>query len=449
MLAVTVCLAALPLVSGHGTPSETRGRDAILAQQAARSLGAGELLPRWAPDLGRGYGSPWFLFHAPAAYLLPGACILLGLPAALGVTLALLTTLAGAAWLAFLLGRQLWGPPAGALLAVLYVLSPWHLSRLDSLPGSLALCWPPLALWALRCFTRRQKIGYAAAATLALAALPLTDLPAALGLGPALGLYLLLLARWRGRLPSGLDLVFIGVGAASMAAFFWFPAWWETSHLLATPLPPAAAPGDAPLAGWQRTWFDPGLVLGGCVALAGTFLARRWLDGAGRWILPALALLLVLGAHFGAPAGEGRAAGPAWDVPAWFRPDTVVSLPPPRSGKRFPPPPGCQLDQERGQATLYFFDAVCAEPAVMEARLFHYPGWTVHVDNQEQEPDWEPRYGTLRIPLAAGVQRVKVSFGHTPLRRYAHFLSLAALVLAAAWWLSRRPGTENDPSPGG
>jgi hypothetical protein len=155
-------------------------------------------------------------------------------------------------------------------------------------------------------------------------------------------------------------------------------------------------------------------------------------------------VLLAVGAHFAAPTGEGQAAGPAWDVPASFRPDTVVSLPPPRSGKRFPAPPGCQLDQERGRATLYFFDAVCAQPAVMEARLFHYPGWTVHVDNQEQEPDWDPRHGTLRIALSAGVQRVKVSFGHTPLRRNARFLSLAALVLLAAWWLSRGAGREDD-----
>ncbi len=209
-------------------------------------------------------------------------------------------------------------------------------------------------------------------------------------------------------------------------------------------LAPAAAAGAAPLAGWQRTWFDSGLVLGGCLALAGTFLARRWLDGAGRWILPALALLLAVGAHLGAPSGEHRTAEPSWDVPASFRPDTVRSLPPARSGVRFPPPPGCRLDQERSQAALYFFDAVCAEAAVMEARLFHYPGWTVHVDNQKKESDWEPRHGTLRIPLSAGVQRVKVSFGHTPLRRNARFLSLAAMVLLAAWWLSRGAGTEGD-----
>ncbi len=160
-------------------------------------------------------------------------------------------------------------------------------------------------------------------------------------------------------------------------------------------------------------------------------------------------MLLAVGAHFGALTGEGQAAGPAWDVPASFRPDTVVSLPPPRSGRRFPPPPGCRLDQERSRATLYFFDAVCAQPAVMQARLFHYPGWTVHVDNQELEPDWEPRHGTMRIPLSAGVQRVKVSFGHTPLRRNAHFLSLAAVVLLAAWWLSRGAGTADNARPPG
>ena len=502
MLAVTVLLAALPLVSAHGTASEARQRDAILAQQAARSLSAGELLPRWAPDLGRGYGSPWFLFHAPVAYLLPGACILLGVPAPVAVTLVLLATLAGAACLAFLLGRELWGPPAGALLALLYVLSPWHPGRLEGLSGSLALCWPPLALWAVRRLERRQSPWYAALATLALAALPLTDLPAARGLGPALGLYLLVDAVARRRLQPGVDRGLIAAGAASVAAFFWLPAWWETGHLLLAPVSATVAPaGETPLAGWlllaalvglggtwlahsgrsrapgQRwgllslclaalglilvalelhpalaaprawlhPWLDPGRVLGWCLPLAAAFLAHRWLDGAARWALPAVALLLAAGTHFGATGGASQAVGARWDVPASFRPHTVVSLPPPRSGKRFPPPAGCQLDQERSQATLYFFDAVCAEPAVMETGLFHYPGWTVYVDNQAQEPDWEPRHGTLRIPLSAGVQRVKVSFEHTPLRRNAYFLSLAAMVLLAAWWLSRGAGTADDP----
>ena len=48
------------------------------------------------------------------------------------------------------------------------------------------------------------------------------------------------------------------------------------------------------------------------------------------------------------------------------------------------------------------------------------------------------------LALSAGVQRVKLSFGHTPLRRNARFLSLAALVLSAAWWLSRSNGKEKE-----
>jgi len=439
MLVVIVFLAALPLASSHGLPSEVRQRDAVLAQQVAHNLGTGELLPRWAADLGRGHGAPWFLFNAPAAYLLPAAGILLGLPGALAVTLALVLSLACAAWAAFLLGRGLWGPQPGALLALLYVLSPLHRSSLDSLPGSLALCWPPLALWAILCFARRGHVGHAVTATLALSALPLTDLQATRGLGPALGVCLLLMALVRGGLRWRLDLAVIGVGAASMTAFFWYPAWRETTYLLAAPLSPA---GELPLPGWQSAWFDPGLLLGSGLALGGTFLVRRRLQGAGRWSLPVLALLLAASGHFGLPAAGDPASRTPWDTPASFRPRTVVSFPAQRSGGRFPPPAGCTLDQERSQAALYFFDAVCEQSALMEARLFHYPGWTVHVDNREQEPDWDERHGTLRIALAAGAQRVKVSFGHTPLRRNTRFLSLAALVLAAAWWLSRRPVTE-------
>lgn len=436
MLIATFVLAALSLFPGQAPPSGVREREAILAAQAAHSLAGGELLPRWAPDLGGGHGSPWFLFHAPLAYLLPAGGILLGVPAAPAVLLALWTTLAVATWLAFLLGRELWGPMAGALLAPLYVLSPWHLSSLQQLAGSLALGLPPLALWALLCYSRRQQRGYAVVATLALAALPLSDLPAAGVLGPALAVSFLVLALRR-RI-SGLDLAVVCLGAASLSAFFWLPAWWESKHLLARRTFPGGGVAEALQSAWQHAWFDPGLVLGAGLALTATFLVRRRLQGAGRWLLPAVALLLAAAAYSGATPAAPRGPAPDWDVPATFRPQGVRTLPAARRAARFPAPPGCRLDQQRRQATLYFFDAVCDRATVMETHLFHYPGWTVHVDNQRQQANRDPQYGTLRIALAAGAQRVKVSFGHTPLRRNTRFLSLATLVVLAAWWLSRR-----------
>jgi len=492
LLAVTLVLAAVPLISGLGTPSEARQRDTVLAQQAALSLSTGEVLPRWAPGLGGGHGSPWFLFHAPLGYVLPGSAILLGLPVPLALLLVLLACLGGAGYLAYLLGRELWGPQAGAVLALLYLFFPAHLSRLQSLSGALALCWPPLALWAVAAFARRPYPRYAALATLALAALALTDLPAACGLAVALTLYLLL-AGWRAR---ALDLAVMAGSAVALTAFFWLPAWWESGHLLAAPVAvPLGGAGPvsawllltaflgAGAASWLRsrdaspprpewgrlsigvaavalilaglqlqtdlltrlgpvsTWFDPLPVLGLSLPLAGAFLAHGRMDGSARWLLPVLALALAAGAYRAvAPAAPG-----GWDVPPEFRPATVSSLPPPGRTPLFPAPAGCRLDQERSQATLHFFDAVCAQPGVMQTQLFHYPGWTVQVDNQEQQPRWDERHGRLRIALSAGVQRVKVSFGHTPLRRNAQFLSLAALVLTAAWWLTRTNGKQKEP----
>ena len=108
---------------------------------------------------------------------------------------------------------------------------------------------------------------------------------------------------------------------------------------------------------------------------------------------------------------------------------------------RFPTPGGCQLDQVRPGTHRHFFDALCEEPVLLEARLFYYPGWSVWVDNRAVEPGVHPARGTLQIPIPAGVHRVKVSFEHTPLRRTAAAASLASTVLClGTFLLLRAPG---------
>ena len=57
----------------------------------ASNLKAGELIPRWAPDLSSGLGQPFFIFNPPLLYYLGAAFNLLGANLTVSNNLALLT----------------------------------------------------------------------------------------------------------------------------------------------------------------------------------------------------------------------------------------------------------------------------------------------------------------------------------------------------------------------
>lgn len=121
--------------------------------QLERAVRAGDLFPRWSPDLGYGFGFPLFNYYAPFSYYVGLIPRLLGLP--LGVSLQIsyaLALLALAAGL-FLWARVVWGSEWAGITAVLaaiyapYILyNTYHRAALAELWG---LAWLVLALWAI------------------------------------------------------------------------------------------------------------------------------------------------------------------------------------------------------------------------------------------------------------------------------------------------------------
>jgi uncharacterized membrane protein len=65
----------------------------------------GILLPRWAPDLGRGTGQPLFLFHPPMIYYLGEFWHLVGFDFVTAMNLACVAIVLASAGSMFLLAR--------------------------------------------------------------------------------------------------------------------------------------------------------------------------------------------------------------------------------------------------------------------------------------------------------------------------------------------------------
>lgn len=260
LLALGLCLPALAPLR---LPGFIEGNDGIehlfrvLALATAwRQYGvAGNVLPRWTPNLALGFGYPLFGVYSPLAYAFPAALTLLGVAPVLAVKLAVALALLLGGLGVYLCLRTPAGSAAAIAGAVTYVYAPYTLAnayvRLDLAEVSAASS-AALALAALLRLgrmpnpkgNRRAMVG----AALLLAAVPLchnlsvlTFLPLVTSVWCVLlwrALWCGLRAERRGRLAPVLATPLL---AAGLAAFFLLPAWqWQSfTHLALIPDDPA------------------------------------------------------------------------------------------------------------------------------------------------------------------------------------------------------------------
>jgi hypothetical protein len=233
-------LVAIWPLAIHGFP---RGHDwsfeLVRVAEYQAALGAGQLLPYWGENLYAGYGSPIFLFYAPAflflSSILSWVC---AIPTA--ATLVLIVFTLVSVWAVQEMMKAAGVEAAAARVAVyIYVLSPYLLG--DKLVRNAnaefaALCLAPLVLaglFMLGTRTGRALIWLSVGLGLAILAHNLTALVVmGLVLVGAGVLYLPTRSpRFWLTLTAGIAL---GLG---LAAFFWIPAlalnsWMRPEHLL-------------------------------------------------------------------------------------------------------------------------------------------------------------------------------------------------------------------------
>lgn len=197
----------------------------------AEALAAGELYPRWLPDLNQGFGSPAFFIYPPlgqwlAALLTP---LIPGAQAA-GLRLHVILT----ACLAFGgFGTLLWlrwlglGRPAALIGAVAWLLLPYHaylnLYQRGAFAELVAMAALPWGLAFAHALKQRRMLAWAGLA-MALAALLLANAPTALFGAPFICLYAVLLADRKDWLRLCATVLFSAVLALALSAAWLWPA---------------------------------------------------------------------------------------------------------------------------------------------------------------------------------------------------------------------------------
>jgi hypothetical protein len=223
-------LAGLPLFQFK----VMRGHDALeylpRTIEFQRALSAGQLLPRWAPDLSGGYGQPFFNFNPPLFYYAATAFHALGFSFVAAQNLAIFALL----WLAglgmYALAADLYGRHGGLVAATAYLYAPYLLVTLyvrAALADFAAFAFIPLAIWGLHRFAHGGRPVFAWIGALAVALLMLSSNTVALIACPVLAL----LVVWQAYAGRSWPMLLRGVGCLlaglGLSAFFWLPALVE------------------------------------------------------------------------------------------------------------------------------------------------------------------------------------------------------------------------------
>ena len=228
-------LAGLPLfqlkmMSGHDARVYlTR------AVEFYQGLRAGQIFPRWAPDLNFGYGEPIFSFVPPLIYYLMVPFRALGTSFVAAQDLACFLLLCAGGLGMYLLATELFGRRGGLIAAAAYLFAPYMLGTLyvrQALADFSAFAAIPFAFWGLYRLARngRARCGryrFLLAGVFAVALLLLSSNTIALIAVPALLAWVGWLG-WRERSPRTLLWGFVGIALGlALSAFFWLPALAE------------------------------------------------------------------------------------------------------------------------------------------------------------------------------------------------------------------------------
>jgi hypothetical protein len=314
--------AAAPYLFGDGLP---RTNDALPHLYRVvvldRMVQAGQLWPRWLPDLVHGYGYPVFNFSPPFAHWLVELLYLAGLPVTLAYRLAVFAHF----WLgmvgAYFLGRRWFGPAAGWALAIAFTYSPYLLYDAHvrgGLQESQALAILPWLLLALSEAARGRR-RWIALSALAFAASILSHYPVTFQAMIPTGIWLLFLAWRQGWQTLVGPAVGLSLGAL-LSAFSWLPSLTEMGY---TQADWRISQGYnyagnflslRQMLAWPNLPADPALlnppvvralpVVALLLAALGLLWGRRRLVGQRRWQALIWAALLLLSVWFITPASR-------------------------------------------------------------------------------------------------------------------------------------------------
>jgi uncharacterized membrane protein len=235
ILLILTFFAVKPLLHPGFPPTHDGENHVIRFYLFDKALRDGDIYPRWASDLNKGYGIPLFNYVYPLPNYFGSLFHLFGASFIDSFKISLLAgTFIGVVFL-YLWTRLFLVELAAFTAGVFYAFSPYRFVDIyvrGSVGEIWALAWFPAFLWAITHLLEKQKIRYAILSSIFLAAIIFSHNILALMciiFGLSYTVFLLKAHKWEKRLIVISVCVFL-LGL-SLSAIFWLPALLETRYV--------------------------------------------------------------------------------------------------------------------------------------------------------------------------------------------------------------------------
>ena len=196
----------------------------------------GQFPCRWIPDGGFGYGYPMFNFYPPLPYYPAEALHLLGIDLFTSVEIIFGLSFILSGFFMYLLVKELFGHLAGIVAAVFYVYAPYHSVDVyvrGAMNEAWGLVWFPLIFLYIYRLIKEKKNTKKNLSLMAVSitALMLSHNPMTLIFAPLAILWALFWLWQEKAWPRIKQLIFAGVLAVGLAAFFFIPVVLESKFV--------------------------------------------------------------------------------------------------------------------------------------------------------------------------------------------------------------------------
>jgi len=197
-----------------------------------KNIADGNLIPRWAPNLWHGMGSPLFIFVSPGFYYLAKFFRLFSFSILFSVKLGIYLSFALGFIFMFLFTKKIWGKWPALFCATVYTFMPYHMGLVmtrGDYAELLAMALWPVNLLIFHNLVKTKKEIYFLLGSLLIAAQMLAHNILSVIFIPVIFLFIIFLSRktWA---DLKLPLLTLGLGVL-LASFFWLPAFIEKNDL--------------------------------------------------------------------------------------------------------------------------------------------------------------------------------------------------------------------------
>ena len=201
-----------------------------------QALSTGQFPPRWVPNLGFGYGYPFYNFYPPFVYYLGEMFYALGFSLITSTKIVMALGFLFSGIFMYLLGKEFFGKIGGIVAAIFYIYAPYHALDLyvrGALAEFYSFVFLPAVFWSTLKLVKEKQKKWLIMNSLFLSFLLLSHNLITLIFLPFYFLYLFFLLFFEKEKKKTVSifsysfLLFLG-----LTCYFWLPALWEKKYTL-------------------------------------------------------------------------------------------------------------------------------------------------------------------------------------------------------------------------